>query len=228
MQTALIENVAREDLNPVDEARACAALVDELGLSKEELGRRIGRSRSAISNLIRLLDLPDPALELLEPASSARATAARCCRRRAPSSAPSSPAPPRARAGRCARPSAGRKGEGSPASEGRRPSRPGRDARARRGGARESARPRRPGHAPRAAGSAPSSASTTSTSCSSSPDEPPRSPPHGNASARALAAHARRRSRGRGASCSKPRTWREFVRARAARSSSRRRLARAT
>ena len=37
MQTALIENVAREDLNPVDEARACAALVDELGLSKEEL-----------------------------------------------------------------------------------------------------------------------------------------------------------------------------------------------
>lgn len=66
MQTALIENVAREDLNPVDEARACAALVDELGLSKEELGRRIGRSRVAVSNLIRLLDLPDPALELLE------------------------------------------------------------------------------------------------------------------------------------------------------------------
>ena len=39
MQTALIENVAREDLNPVDEARACAALVEDLGLSKEELGR---------------------------------------------------------------------------------------------------------------------------------------------------------------------------------------------
>ena len=37
MQTALIENVAREDLNPVDEARACAALVDDLGLTKEEL-----------------------------------------------------------------------------------------------------------------------------------------------------------------------------------------------
>ncbi len=66
MQTALIENVAREDLNPVDEARACAALVEELGLSKEELGRRIGRSRVAISNLVRLLDLPDSALELLE------------------------------------------------------------------------------------------------------------------------------------------------------------------
>jgi ParB family chromosome partitioning protein len=66
MQTALIENVAREDLNPVDAARACAALVDELGLTKEELGRRLGRSRVAISNLIRLLDLPEAALELIE------------------------------------------------------------------------------------------------------------------------------------------------------------------
>jgi ParB family chromosome partitioning protein len=65
LQTALIENVAREGLNPVDEARACAALVEDLGLSKEELARRLGRSRSAISNLIRLLDLPDEVLELL-------------------------------------------------------------------------------------------------------------------------------------------------------------------
>ena len=66
LQTALIENVAREDLSPVEEARACAALVEDLGLSKEELGRRLGRSRVAISNLIRLLDLPDEALALLE------------------------------------------------------------------------------------------------------------------------------------------------------------------
>ncbi|MGI8727411.1 MAG: ParB/RepB/Spo0J family partition protein [Solirubrobacterales bacterium] len=65
MQTALIENMAREDLNPVEEARACAALVDELSLSKEAVARRLGRSRSAISNLIRLLDLPDPVLDLL-------------------------------------------------------------------------------------------------------------------------------------------------------------------
>jgi ParB family transcriptional regulator, chromosome partitioning protein len=65
LQTALIENVAREDLNPVDEARACAALVEDLGLSKEELARRLGRSRSSISNLIRLLDLPDEILDLL-------------------------------------------------------------------------------------------------------------------------------------------------------------------
>jgi ParB family transcriptional regulator, chromosome partitioning protein len=65
LQTALIENMAREDLSPVDEARACAALVEDLGLSKEGLARRLGRSRSAISNLIRLLDLPDEAIELL-------------------------------------------------------------------------------------------------------------------------------------------------------------------
>jgi ParB family chromosome partitioning protein len=65
LQTALIENVAREGLNPVDEARACATLVEDLGLSKEELARRLGRSRSAVSNLIRLLDLPDEVLELL-------------------------------------------------------------------------------------------------------------------------------------------------------------------
>ncbi len=65
LQTALIENMAREDLNPVDEARACAALVEDLGLSKEELARRLGRSRAAISNLVRLLDLPDDVLDLL-------------------------------------------------------------------------------------------------------------------------------------------------------------------
>lgn len=66
LQVALIENMVREDLNPVDEARACAALVDDLGLSKEELAKRIGRSRPSVSNLIRLLDLPDEALALLE------------------------------------------------------------------------------------------------------------------------------------------------------------------
>lgn len=66
LQMALIENMARENLNPVEEARGCAALVEELALSKEEVARRMGRSRSAISNLIRLLDLPDPVLDLLE------------------------------------------------------------------------------------------------------------------------------------------------------------------
>jgi ParB family transcriptional regulator, chromosome partitioning protein len=66
LEVALIENMAREDLNPVEEARACAALVEELGLNREEVGLRVGRSRVAVSNLIRLLDLPDEALELIE------------------------------------------------------------------------------------------------------------------------------------------------------------------
>jgi ParB family chromosome partitioning protein len=66
LEVALIENMAREDLNPVDEARGCAALVDELGLSREEVGLRVGRSRVAVSNLIRLLELPDDALALIE------------------------------------------------------------------------------------------------------------------------------------------------------------------
>ncbi|HEX6781072.1 MAG TPA: ParB/RepB/Spo0J family partition protein [Solirubrobacterales bacterium] len=66
LQAALIENMVREDLNPVEEARACDALVRDLGLTKEELARRVGRSRPAVSNLIRLLELPDEALELLE------------------------------------------------------------------------------------------------------------------------------------------------------------------
>jgi ParB family transcriptional regulator, chromosome partitioning protein len=66
LEAALIENMAREDLNPVEEARACAALVEELGLTRESVGLRVGRSRVAVTNLLRLLDLPDEALALLE------------------------------------------------------------------------------------------------------------------------------------------------------------------
>ncbi len=66
LELALIENVAREDLNPIEEARACATLVQDLGLTKEELARRVGKSRVALSNLIRLLELPDEALGLIE------------------------------------------------------------------------------------------------------------------------------------------------------------------
>jgi ParB family transcriptional regulator, chromosome partitioning protein len=69
LELALIENMAREDLNPVEEARACAALVEELGLTREEVGRRVGRSRVSVSNLLRLLDLPDDVLALLEDSS---------------------------------------------------------------------------------------------------------------------------------------------------------------
>jgi ParB family chromosome partitioning protein len=66
LEAALVENMAREDLNPVEEARAVAALVEELGLTREAVGARVGRSRVAISNLLRILDLPDETLHLLE------------------------------------------------------------------------------------------------------------------------------------------------------------------
>ena len=66
LDIALAENMARVDLNAVEEARACAMLVEGLGLTKGEVGRRVGKSRVAVSNLIRLLELPDEVLELLE------------------------------------------------------------------------------------------------------------------------------------------------------------------
>jgi ParB family chromosome partitioning protein len=69
LELALIENMAREDLSPIEQARACAALVDELGLTREEVGRRVGRSRVSVTNLERLLDLPDEAIELLQEGS---------------------------------------------------------------------------------------------------------------------------------------------------------------
>jgi ParB family transcriptional regulator, chromosome partitioning protein len=66
LDLALAENMAREDLNPVEEARACAMRVDDLGMTKRDVARRVGRSRVAISNLIRLLELPEEALEMIE------------------------------------------------------------------------------------------------------------------------------------------------------------------
>jgi len=62
---ALAENVAREDLNAVEEARAYAALADELGLNQTEIAQRVGKSRPAVANTVRLLDLPDPVLDLI-------------------------------------------------------------------------------------------------------------------------------------------------------------------
>lgn len=66
LELALVENMARVDLNPIDAARACAALVDDLGLSKEEVSKRVGKSRVAVSNLIRLLNLPDDVIAMVE------------------------------------------------------------------------------------------------------------------------------------------------------------------
>lgn len=66
LEAALVENMARADLTPIEEARAVAGLVEELGLTREDVAKRVGRSRAAVSNLIRLLDLPDEVIELLE------------------------------------------------------------------------------------------------------------------------------------------------------------------
>lgn len=60
LRDALLENIHRVDLNPLEEAAAYQQLLDEFGVSHEELGRRIGRSRPQISNTIRLLNLPGP------------------------------------------------------------------------------------------------------------------------------------------------------------------------
>jgi ParB family transcriptional regulator, chromosome partitioning protein len=65
LETALIENVAREDLNPVDQARAYAVLADELDLTQTEIARRVGKSRPAVANTMRLLELPDDVLGLV-------------------------------------------------------------------------------------------------------------------------------------------------------------------
>jgi len=61
----LVENVAREQLSPVEEARAYASLVDEFELSLGELAERVGRSKSSVSNRLRLLDLPEEVLWML-------------------------------------------------------------------------------------------------------------------------------------------------------------------
>ncbi len=60
---AIVENVVRADLNPVEVARGYASLVDELGLGASDVARRVGRSRAAVANTLRLLDLPDEVLE---------------------------------------------------------------------------------------------------------------------------------------------------------------------
>ena len=63
---AVVENVAREQLSPVEEARAYAVLLDEFGLSLGELAERLGRSKPAVSNRVRLLELPDDVLAMIE------------------------------------------------------------------------------------------------------------------------------------------------------------------
>ena len=61
----LVENVAREDLSPIEEARAYAILLDEFGLSLGEVAERVGKSKPTVSNRVRLLELPSDVLELV-------------------------------------------------------------------------------------------------------------------------------------------------------------------
>ena len=61
----LVENVAREDLSPIEEGRGYAVLIDEFGLSLGEVAERVGKSKPTVSNRIRLLELPDDVLQLL-------------------------------------------------------------------------------------------------------------------------------------------------------------------
>lgn len=62
-EMALVENIQRQNLNPIEEAEAIEALMDEFGLTQDETSKRIGRSRSSVANLLRLLDLPDSVRE---------------------------------------------------------------------------------------------------------------------------------------------------------------------
>lgn len=64
-EIALVENIQRSDLNPVEEAQAYAALIDQYGLTQEEVAEQIGKSRSSVTNSLRLLDLPDAVLSML-------------------------------------------------------------------------------------------------------------------------------------------------------------------
>jgi ParB family chromosome partitioning protein len=66
LEIALIENIQREDLNPIEEARAYKKLIETLGLTQETIGERVGRDRSYVTNYLRLLKLPEDLQELLQ------------------------------------------------------------------------------------------------------------------------------------------------------------------
>jgi len=71
LELALVENVVRQQLNPVDEAYALRVLLEDLGVTQENLAARVGKSRSAIANKVRLLDLPSSIQEALAVGSLA-------------------------------------------------------------------------------------------------------------------------------------------------------------
>jgi ParB family chromosome partitioning protein len=65
-ELALVENIQRSDLNPIEEALGFAALIEEHGLTQEEAAKRIGKSRSAVTNSLRLLNLPESVRKMIE------------------------------------------------------------------------------------------------------------------------------------------------------------------
>jgi ParB family chromosome partitioning protein len=66
LELALIENVVRQDLTPIEEARTVALLLDDLKITTTVLAKRLGRSRTDVAHTVRLLDLPDQAIELID------------------------------------------------------------------------------------------------------------------------------------------------------------------
>ena len=68
-QIAIIENVQRENLNAIEEAMAYRSLIEDYGMTQEELSKQIGKSRSAVANILRLLDLPDEVMALVKEGS---------------------------------------------------------------------------------------------------------------------------------------------------------------
>ena len=65
-EISLIENIQRQDLNPIEEALAYKALIERFGLKQEEVARQVGKSRSAVANMLRLLELPDEVLIMVQ------------------------------------------------------------------------------------------------------------------------------------------------------------------
>ena len=66
LELALVENIQREDLGPLERARAYERLLDSYGHTQEDIARKIGKSRSAVANTLRLLALPQPVLDAIE------------------------------------------------------------------------------------------------------------------------------------------------------------------
>jgi ParB family chromosome partitioning protein len=66
LELALVENMLREDLSPIEVAQACATLIEDFGQTHQDVATRLGRSRPAVSNLIRLLELPEEVQDMVD------------------------------------------------------------------------------------------------------------------------------------------------------------------